>query len=123
MRIEHVIEDIIADTIDISRRVESTIYSQEPHLDFTINLPGLENLSLVKEIELVIRANGNVLIIRAEILTQNVNHGFAHARCRLLNDHGLSAEKSSGRQAWFLEIRRETIKIRKKEMSKQLRDL
>ena len=122
MRIEHVIEDIIADTLDIRRRVELTIYSQEPHLDFTINLPGLENLSLVKEFELITRENGNILIIRAEILTQNVNQGLAYARCRLLPGPVLSEEKFSERPAWFLEILRETIKIRKKEMSKQQRD-
>ena len=120
MRIEHVIEDIIADTIDISRRVELTIYGQEPHLDFTLCLPGLETLSLVKEVELRIRENGEVVIVRAEILTQNVNQGFAHARCRLLTDPG-SNEISSSRYIWFLEILRETIKTRKKEMSKQLR--
>src|SRR5215204_5829689 len=108
MKIEHIIEDIIADTLDIRSRVESAISSQSPGLDFTINLPGLEKLSVVKEIELTLHENGKACIISAEIHTQNINRVFAQARCRISPNSGATNEQIAQRELWFLHILRET---------------
>ena len=115
MKIENIIEDLIEDMIDIRQRLETLICNHEPHLNFSIDLPGLEKLSPIKIVELTTREDGLVYIIRAEIHTQNGNRVFEHSTGRLSASLKTDDEKMQRRHKWFLEVLRETIKKRKKD--------
>ena len=116
MKIENIIEDLIKDMIDIRQRLESLICNQEPQLNFSIDLPDLEKLSPVKIVEITTREEGHVYIIRAEIHTQNGNRVFDHSAGRLSASLKTDDKKMQLRHKWFLEVLRETIKKRKKDI-------
>lgn len=116
MKIENIIADLIEDIIDIRQRLDLLISDQEPALNFSTSLPDLEKLSAVKAIELTTREEGNIYIIRAEIHTQNGNRVFEDSARRLSASLSTNDERLEQRNKWFLNVLRETIRKRKKDI-------
>ena len=116
MKIENINDDIIKDTIDLRNEVEQKIIDEKPQLDFTLSLPGLEEMSAIKLIELSIHENEETHGIRAEIHTHNGHRIFENNFRQL--QHTNTAKPRHPLHGWFFTLLREVIKKRKVRLSR-----
>ena len=76
MKIENIIEDIIEDTVEIKNNLEERMKREYPSLNFTIDLPGVKELSAIKVIQLSLFENNNIYRFRVDLHTHNRNRVF-----------------------------------------------
>jgi len=79
MKIENIIEDIIEDTVEIKNSLEERMKKEYPGLNFTIDLPGIKELSAIKVIQLSLTENNNTYRFRVDLHTHNGNRVFENS--------------------------------------------
>ena len=110
MKIENIIEDIIEDTIELKNNLEERMKKEYPGFNFTIELPGLKELSAIKVIQLSFFEDNNMYRFCVDLHTQNGNRVFEQS------SHHLNESIVDPRhpmQDNFINLLREIIKKRK----------
>ena len=76
MKIENIIEDIKKDIIALKEKLEEGLKNQYPELIFTINLPGIDELTTIKSIAISVQENKTIYLLSVQIHTHNGNRVF-----------------------------------------------
>lgn len=119
MKIENIIEDIIDDMLEISCQTEESIKKQYPFYCISIFLPGLEQLTTIKIMQLLVKAKGETWVYCVEVHTHNGNRVFE----KLNKEAGDICEKDTHHvYIFFVATLREIIKKRKFQSALQLRN-
>lgn len=109
MKIENIIDDIINDTTEIKHQFEEKMKKECPGLNFSINLPGLEELSAIKVIEISIIEENYNPTFSVDLHTHNGYRVFEHSPLNG-NQHSVNRHQL---QDFFISTLREIIKKRK----------
>ena len=110
MKIENIIDDIIEDTLEIKNKLEEKVKREHPNLNFTIDLPGLKELSAIKVIEISIIEENYTSTFSVDLHTHNGHRVFEH------NSSNSSENTRAPRHPFqdsLINLLREIIKKRK----------
>jgi hypothetical protein len=110
MKIENIIDDIIDDTTEIRNKLEEKVKKEYPHLNIAIALPGLKDLSAIKEIEITITEENTTSRFSVDLHTHNGHRVFEH---NSLNDNQNIGAQRHPLQDPLVNLLREIIKKRK----------
>jgi hypothetical protein len=114
MKIENIIEDIKNDLQELKAKLEQQFRENHPSLDFSIALPGLEDLSAVKTMALVIVEPGAIHYLSVQIHTHNGNRLFENASKKIMDDQLILSHCQHPYQSIFVFLLRDIIKRKKK---------
>ncbi|MEO6719988.1 MAG: hypothetical protein ABIN67_06460 [Ferruginibacter sp.] len=120
MKIENIINDIIDDTIEIKNKLEDKIRRMYPDLDFTLALPGLQQLSAIKVIEISIVEENIVRTFGVDLHTHNGHRVFEHNPSNGNENRGASRHIM---QDALINLLREIIKKRKSQKAHSRRSI
>ena len=121
MKIENIIEDIIEDITDLKHRLEAQIKTENPQLEFAINLPEIEKLSAIKLIELCLQTGNEHHAYRVEIHTHNGNRVFENRTYRYIDGLLVAEQQRPALYGWFIIVVRDAIKRRKLQKKQDLK--
>ena len=114
MKIEHIIEDIKNDLEELKEKLEQQFRANHPLLDFSIVLPGLDDLSVVKTVALIIKEADTVHYLSVQIHTHNGNRLFENASKKIMDEQLILSHCQHPYQAVFVFLLRDIIKRKKK---------
>lgn len=114
MKIENIIEDIKNDLQELKEKLEQQFRIKHPLLDFSIVLPGLDDLSAVKTVALLIVEADAVHYLSVQIHTHNGNRVFEIASKKIMDDQLILSHCQHPYQAMFVFLLRDIIKRKKK---------
>ena len=109
MKIENIIEDIIEDTIELKNNLEERMKKEYPGFNFTIDLPGLQELSAIKVLQLSFFEDNNIYKFSVDLHTHNGNRVFEQSS----HLNGNNTCPRHPMQNNFINLLREIIKKRK----------
>jgi len=116
MKIENIIEDIINDLQDLKKELEQKFIVKYPSVDFYIELPGLEDFSVIKTVALIIKENEIVYHLSVQIHTHNGNRLFENPSKKIIDDQLVLSSHPHPYQEGFVILVRDIIKRKKRKM-------
>ena len=117
MKIENIIEDIKNDLQELKEKLQQQFRENYPTIDFSIVLPGLDDLSVVKTVALIIKEADTVHYLSVQIHTHNGNRLFENASKQIIDDQLKLSHCQHPYQEVFVDLLRGIIK-RQKKMAK-----
>lgn len=114
MKIENIIEDIKNDLQEIQEKLEQQFKENHPSLDFSIVLPGLDDLSAVKTVALLIVEEDTIHYLSVQIHTQNGNRLFENEPKKIIGELPVLSFCRHPYQDIFVDLLRDIIKRKKK---------
>jgi len=116
MKIENLIEDIKNDLQVMKEDLHQQLIVKYPSLDFSIDLPGLDDLSVVKTIALVITENQSIHYLSVQLHTHNGNRLFENPSKKIMDNQTVLSDNQHPYQATFVLLLRGIIRRKKKKM-------
>ena len=116
MKIENLIEDIKNDLQEMKEELHQQLIVKYPSLDFSIELPGLDDLSVVKKIALVITENQSIHYLSVQLHTHNGNRLFENPSKKIMDNQTVLSDSQHPYQATFVLLLRGIIRRKKKKM-------
>jgi hypothetical protein len=116
MKIENLIEDIKNDLQDMKEQLHQQLIFKYPSLDFSIDLPGLDDLSVVKNIALLITEKQVIHYLSVQIHTHNGNRLFENPSKIIIGNQLVLSDIQHPYQSIFVLLLRGIIRRKKKEM-------
>ncbi|MBC7888760.1 MAG: hypothetical protein H7Z13_12860 [Ferruginibacter sp.] len=116
MKIENIIEDIKKDIIELRDMVEVHFRIQNPGLNFSVSLPGIEELATIKSIALSIEQDNTIYYLSVHVHTHNGNRVFEDAPKEIINNQPIPYKARHPFQDRFVDLLRELIKKKKHKM-------
>jgi hypothetical protein len=116
MKIENIIEDIKDDIIKLGGKLEEEFKLQNPGLNFSISLPGIEDLATIKAIGLSIEEDNAQYYLSVLVHTHNGNRVFENAPQEIINNEPVPYGARHPFQDRFVNLLRDIIKKNKNKM-------
>ncbi len=116
MKIENIIEDIQRDILELKDKLEEQFRKENPELNFSVNVPGIEDLSTIKSITLSITDGSTRYLFSAQIHTHNGNRVFEHEANIMVNNQVIPDASRHPYQDNFVDLLRDIIKKNKNRM-------
>ncbi len=116
MKIENIIEDIQRDIIELKNMLEEQFRKENPELSFSVNVPGIEELSTIKLITLSITDGNAIYHLSAHIHTHNGNRVFENEANIMVNNQVIQNGSRHSYQDNFVDLLRDIIKKKKTRM-------
>lgn len=116
MKIEHIIDDIKKDVLELSGKLEEQLKYKMPALQFSLSTPGLDELSTIKTMALIIEEGASIHCLSVAIHTHNGNRVFENPARDISNGEPVIMEGRHPMQDSFVELLRDVIKRRKNRM-------
>lgn len=113
MKIENIIEDIKKDIIELKDKLEEQCKREHPALNFSLSLPGIEELATVKSIALLIEEDDTKYYLSVHIHTHNGNRVFENAPQEIINNQAVPYNSRHPFQDRFVDLLRDIIKKNK----------
>ena len=113
MRIENIIEDIKKDITVLSEKLQEQLQKENPCVNFSISMPGLEELKTIKCIALTITEGENAFCFSVHIHTHNGNRVFENTAQKIIQGKSSSIEDRHPLQVSFVSLLRDIIKKNK----------
>ncbi|MEO6730538.1 MAG: hypothetical protein ABIN01_04930 [Ferruginibacter sp.] len=113
MKIENIIEDIKKDIKELSDRLEEQFKIENPSLNFSVSLPGIEELNTIKSIALTIVENSETYYLSVQIHTHNGNRVFENVSKMVIESQLVPYGARHVFQDRFVDLLRDIIKKQK----------
>ena len=114
MKIANIIEDIKNDLQDLKKELEQKFIVKYPSVDFFIDLPGLDDLSVIKTVALIIKEKEIVHHLSVQIHTHNGNRLFENPSKKIIGDQLVLSNSQHPYQEVFVFLIRDIIKRKKR---------
>ncbi|MEO7768500.1 MAG: hypothetical protein ABIS01_13815, partial [Ferruginibacter sp.] len=86
MKIENIIDDIKKDVIELKNSLEERVKRDNPRLNFSISLPGIEELATIKSIALIIEEANASYYLSVHVHTHNGNRVFENDPKKIIDN-------------------------------------
>ncbi|MEP7107042.1 MAG: hypothetical protein ABI760_03655 [Ferruginibacter sp.] len=116
MKIENIIEDIKMDIMELRDKVEEQVKRENPDLNFSVSLPGIEDLVTIKSIVLSIEEDNSIYYLGVHIHTHNGNRVFENEPRVFINNQPVPYCTRHPFQDRFVDLLRDIIKKKKHKM-------
>jgi len=116
MKIEHIIDDIKKDVLELSDVLAEQLKYKQPALNFSISVPALDELSTIKKVALTIEENNSIYFLSVSIHTHNGNRVFENACSEIKDGQAIDFEGRHPLQETFVDLLRDIIKRKKSKM-------
>jgi len=113
MKIENIIEDIKRDIIELRDKLEEQFQRENPGLNFSVSLPGIEELVTIKSIALSIKEDNTIYYLSVHIHTHNGNRVFEKEPKEIINNQPVPYYARHPFQDRFVDLLRDIIKKKK----------
>jgi len=116
MKIENIIEDIKSDMVELMDKLTEQVKVENPDLNFSISLPGIEELATVKALALSIEDGAAKYCLSVQIHTHNGNRVFENEAQKIIGDEALPYCSRHPFQDKFVDLLRDIIKKKKNKI-------
>lgn len=116
MKIENIIEDIKKDIVELKDRLEEQFRTENPLVDFSVSLPGIDELATIKSIALSIEEDDTEYYLSVQIHTHNGNRVFENETMEIIDQHPVPCCIRHPYQDRFVDLLRDIIKKKKHQM-------
>jgi hypothetical protein len=116
MKIENIIDDIKNDIIELRDKLEEQFKRQNPGLNFSVSLPGIEELDTIKLIALSIEEDDTQYYLSVHVHTHNGNRVFENDPKEIVNNEPVPYCARHPFQDRFVDLLRDIIKKNKNKM-------
>jgi len=113
MRIENIIEDIKNDIIELSEKLQEQLRKDHPAVNFSVSLPGIEELATIKSIALTIKEGDTLYHFSVYIHTHNGSRVFENPPQQIINNQFVPFSSRHPFQDRFVNLLRDIIKKNK----------
>ncbi|MCW3090166.1 MAG: hypothetical protein JWP81_1235 [Ferruginibacter sp.] len=113
MKIENIIEDIKQDIIELKDRLEERVKQYNPDLNFSVTLPGIEELATIKSIALMIEEANTIYYLSVHVHTHNGNRVFENDPKKIIDNQLVPYHHRHPFQDSFVDLLRDIIKKNK----------
>jgi hypothetical protein len=116
MKIENIIEDIKNDVKALRDKLEEQFKIENPGLNFSVSLPGIEELATIKSIALSIEEDNTIYYSCVNIHTHNGNRVFENPPKDIINSQPMPYCTRHPFQDRFVDLLRDIIKKNKNKI-------
>ncbi len=116
MKIENIIEDIKNDMAELRDKLMEQVKAENPDLNFSVSLPGIEELATVKALVLSIEEGGAKYCLSVQIHTHNGNRVFENDAQKIIGDDIMPYCSRHPFQDKFVDLLRDIIKKKKNKI-------
>lgn len=113
MKIENIIEDIKNDVTGLKDKLEEVFKRDNPELNLSVSLPGIEELDTIKSIGLLIEEENTKYYLSVEVHTHNGNRVFENAPQEIIDNQPVPYNARHPFQDRFVDLLRHIIKKNK----------
>jgi hypothetical protein len=113
MKIENIIEDIKNDMAELKDKLEEQFKRENPGLNFSVSLPGIEELATVKALVLSIEEGNARYCLSVQVHTHNGNRVFENEPQKIINEEAFAYSTRHPFQDKFVDVVRDIIKKKK----------
>ena len=116
MKIENIIDDIKNDIIDIKNHLEEQFKKENILLNYSLSMPGIDELVTVKSLALLISENSKMFYLSVDIHTHNGNRVFENEPKEIVNNQLVPYKSRHPFQDKFVDLIRGVIKREKNKV-------
>ena len=116
MKIEHIIDDIKKDVLELSDILAEQLKNKQPALNFSVSVPALDELTTIKRVALTVEENNSTYFLSVSIHTHNGNRVFENACSEIKDGQAIDFEGRHPLQETFVDLLRDIIKRKKSRM-------
>jgi len=116
MKIENIIDDIKKDMAELRDKLVEQVKIENPDLNFSISLPGIEELATVKALVLSIDEGAAKYCLSVQVHTHNGNRVFENEAQKIIGDEALPHCTRHPFQDKFVNLLRDIIKKKKNKI-------
>lgn len=116
MKIENIIDDIKNDMADLREKLTEQVKRENPNLNFSVSLPGIEELATVKALVLSIEDGSEKYCLSVQIHTHNGNRVFENEAQKIVGNEALACCNRHPFQDKFVDLIRDIIKKKKNKV-------
>ena len=113
MKIENIIDDIKNDVTELKGKLEEIFRRDNPELNLSVSLPGIEELDTIKSIGLLIEEENTKYYLSVEVHTHNGNRVFENAPKEIIDNQPVPYSARHPFQDTFVDLLRQIIKKNK----------
>lgn len=113
MKIENIIEDIKKDIRELSECLEEQFKKENPSTNFSLSLPGIDELNTIKSMALTIEESGETYFLSVQIHTHNGNRVFENVSKMVIENQLVPYGDRHVYQDRFVDLLRDIIKKQK----------
>jgi hypothetical protein len=116
MKIENIIDDIKSDMVELRDKLEEQVKKENPELNFSVSLPGIEELATVKALVLSIEEGNAKYYLSVQVHTHNGNRVFENEPKKIIGNESCSCCSRHPFQDKFVDVLRDIIKKKKSKI-------
>jgi hypothetical protein len=116
MKIENIIDDIKNDMAELRDKLAEQVKMENPDLNFSVSLPGIEELATVKALVLSIEDGAAKYCLSVQIHTHNGNRVFENEAKKIIGNEALPYCSRHPFQDKFVDLLRDIIKKKKNKI-------
>lgn len=113
MKIENIIDDIKQDIIELKDQLEERVKHDNPELNFSVTLPGIEELATIKSIALMIEEANAIYYLSVYVHTHNGNRVFENDPQKIIDNEIVPCYDGHPFQHNFVDMLRDIIRKNK----------
>jgi hypothetical protein len=113
MKIENIIDDIKNDMVELRDKLAEQVKVENPDLNFSVSLPGIEELATVKALVFSMEEGAAKYRFSVQIHTHNGNRVFENETQKVIGNEALPYCSRHPFQDKFVDLLRDIIKKKK----------